>query len=274
MLACEVEAAGELAYGRDFVALAVDQDLPEDHAGVRVSSREQAAHTSGARQSVCFDNILAALPSRVHGDRRHVPCSGPVSTARHMAPVARVSGRQRGEDVVEGDRLTGAGCMRCLLGAPERDSGMVLELLLVESKGGEILGERELSSSLDLAGQHGQRRCDARPERCSAGSACLLGHGGDYGHPRHQGHSGNQAAQTARRSPFSDSVCCSKAFDKCAGTSVRHRAPRRRLCGQFEHEDLLGLAEWWRQLRRASTGAAGQSRGSAPASARSSRRGK
>ena len=141
---------------------------------------------------------------------------------------------------MEGDRLTGAGCMRCLLGAPERDSGMVLELLLVESKGGEILGERELSSSLDLAGQHGQRRCDARPERCSAGSACLLGHGGDYVISAHPGHSGNQAAQTARRSHFSDSVCCSKAFDKCAGTSVRHRAPRRRLCGQFEHEDLLG----------------------------------
>ena len=51
--------ARELAYGRDFVALAVDLHLPEDHAGVVFHRRDHPAPVLGTSQ---------VLP--VHGDRR------------------------------------------------------------------------------------------------------------------------------------------------------------------------------------------------------------
>ena len=62
--ACEVEAAGEFAHGRDFVALAVDLDLPEDHAGVVLDRRHHhPAPVFGLLRG-------AAQILSVHGDRR------------------------------------------------------------------------------------------------------------------------------------------------------------------------------------------------------------
>ena len=62
--ACEVEAAGELAYGRDFVALAVDLHLPEDACRSRVPPPRPSSRRPS---SVCFEAPRRSFPSMATG---------------------------------------------------------------------------------------------------------------------------------------------------------------------------------------------------------------
>ena len=208
--ACEVEAAGEFAHGRDFVALAVDLDLPEDHAGVVLDRRHHhPAPVFGLLRG-------AAQILSVHGDRR-------VRAAMLAGPLANrvVQGlwRQGGEGLVEGgDRGRGV----ALFGrAPERTHR--LELLLGE-QGGE-LGERVHPPVSGKPGGDGDHQNGVERIALAPGMAVL----------GHLTQTLEQAAQPGR----------GHRLGVLLGVPVcRHPGTAQRLGGavcQSEHEDLLGL---------------------------------
>ena len=195
----------------DFVALAVDLHLPEDHAGVVFHRRDHhPAPVFGLLRGTS-----QVLP--VHGDRRmcRAVLAGPLTDG-----VVQGLGRQRGEDVVEGGDC-GRG-VALLARAPERTH--CLELLLGE-QGGE-LGERVHTSVAGQTGSDGDRQNGVQRVALAPVTAAL----------GHLAQTLEQAAQP-RRSHWlgvllSVPVC-------------RHLGPAQRLgggVGQFEHEDLLGLA--------------------------------
>ena len=211
MLPCEVEVSGELAHGRDLVALGVDLDLPEDHAGVVLDRRDHhPAPVLGLLRG-------AAQVLPVHGDRR---VRGAVLAGPPADGVVQRLGRQRGEDVVEGgDRGRGVALLAL---APERAHR--LELLLGE-QGGE-LGERGRPPVAGKPGRDGDRQHGLERIALAPGEAAL----------GHLAQALEQAAQPGRRHRLGvllDVPVC------------RHLDPAQRLrgaIGQFEHEDLLGLA--------------------------------
>ena len=207
----EVESVGQCTHGRDFVALGVDLDLPEDHAGVVLDCRDHhPAPVFGLLRG-------AAQVLSVHGDRRMgaAVLAGPPADG----DVQRL-GRQGGEDVVEGgDRGRGV----ALLGrAPERTDR--LELLLGE-QGGE-LSERRRPPVAGKPGGDGDREHGLQGIALAPGMAAL----------GHLAQTLEEAAQPGRR----------HRLGVLLGVPVcRYLDPAQRLCGaigQFEHEDLLGLA--------------------------------
>ncbi len=209
--ACEVEAAGEFAHGRDFVAPGIDFDLPEDHAGLVLDGRDRHA---ASLVGLC-GRAAQVLP--VHGDRRvrAAVLAGPPADG-----VVQGLGRQGREDVVEGgDRGRG---VALLARAVERAHG--LELVLAE-QGGE-LGERGHAPVAGEPGRDGD--CEDRLERIAlAPGMAALGH---------LAQALEQAAQPGRGHRIGSGLA----------VPVRRRPDLAQrlggVCGQFEHEDLLGLA--------------------------------
>ena len=191
--------------------------------------------------SVCFEAPRRSFPSMATGACA-VLCWR--STDRWRCPGSR---RQRGEDVVEGGDC-GRG-VALLARAPQRTH--CLELLLGE-QGGE-LGERVHTSVAGQTGSDGDRQNGVQRVALAPVTAAL----------GHLAQTLEQAAQPRRRHwlgvLLSVPVC-------------RHLGPAQRLgggVGQFEHEDLPWAGRGGASAP--SLRARGQSRGSAPASASSTR---
>ena len=239
MRACEVQAAGELAYGRDFALLLLSTSTClEDHAGVVFHRRDHhPAPVFGLLRGTS-----QVLP--VHGDRRmcRAVLAGPLTDG-----VVQGLGRQRGEDVVEGGDC-GRG-VALLARAPERTH--CLELLLGEQ------GRRTGRTRSPLGSRpDGPRRRE--PEWCSAGSAC-------------PGHGGTRAPR-----PDTRTGCAAAAppLARCVAQRSSVPAPRSGSAPRRRRRSVRTRRSPWAGRGGASAPslrARGQSRGSAPASASSTR---
>ena len=207
----EVETVGQVTHDGDLVGLVVDLFLSQDQAGAMFHRRDHhPAPVLGLRRG-------ATQVFAVHG---HRGVSGAVLAGPLADGVVEGLGRKRGEDVVEGgDRRRG---IALLARAPERAHG--LELVLAE-QGGE-LRERGDPAVAGEPRRDGEREHGVQGVALAPGTAAL----------GHLAQALEQAAQPRRGHRLGARLAVPLGrrlgLAQCLGA----------MGGEFEHEELLGLA--------------------------------